>query len=68
MQKARSAEATRELPSRAVHPQWFFNLRRSLADCLLISLSQCVRQTQNGTDSDSAKKEYDRSAQTEKVG
>jgi len=57
MQEARSIEAACEGPGPAVQVRR--RVRRSLADSLLTSLSQCARQTQNGTDSDSAKKEYD---------
>jgi hypothetical protein len=42
MQKARSVEATCDRPCRAAQPRWLFNLRRSLADSLPISLPQCA--------------------------
>jgi len=57
MQKARSIEVISERPRSAFYVRR--RLGNALADTLLTSLSPCVGQTPDGTDSSSAKKEYD---------
>ena len=65
MQKARGVKVTGDRPGRAVGMQWRLHMRYSLVDNLLASLTNCARQTQNGTDSGSAKNKTDQSAQVE---